>query len=162
MRTAATCLIICLCLSFCKKQKDGGSSSSATNSNGNPSQSFTPSFINVTVNDLPMEVKAIHYNRGGASFNFSAENPLQKVDVYCFRFYGRSGFNYQYSDSINYSSRPDTLAAWFTRRAANWGDVSFDCCAFPITDAVISGNFSGTFPDTKSVTTVKGNFQLKF
>jgi hypothetical protein len=127
-------------------------------------------------------VTGISYDRTGSTtgttssttgtFNFSAWNALQRVDVYCFSFYEQSGFNYQFSDSINYSSRPDSLTAWTTVRAANWGTVTFDCCVAPLTDSAIAGDYSGNFasanPDFSKNTgnvqdlTVSGNFNLLF
>ena len=163
MRTAGICLIICLCATFCKKQKTESSISSTTSQTINTATKPTdPSSITVTVNDATMQVTSIHYSRGGAEFDFSAQNSLQKVDVYCFHFYGQSGFNYQYSDSIKYCIRPDTLTSWYAKRAIDWGHVDFNCCAFPLADARIEGSFSGDFSNDKKPLTVKGTFILNW
>ncbi|HET6256636.1 MAG TPA: hypothetical protein VFE32_21355 [Puia sp.] len=79
---------------------------------------------------------------------------------------------YQFSDSINYSTRPDTLASWTTERATNWGEVSFDCCVAPLADSVIPGEYSGNFDGGgggldkgtggQQGVTVSGNFKLLF
>lgn len=164
MRTTAICLVICLFAVYCKKDHAGSSSSSATNQSGTAvsKQPTDSSFINVAINDVPMKVTAIHYWRGGSALNFSAENTQEKVDVYCFRFSGQSGLNFQYSDSINYSTRANGLAKWATRRAVDWGRVDFDCCAFPLTGPVVKGAFSGNFGDYKYPVSITGNFNLKF
>lgn len=164
MRTTAICLTLCLFAVYCKKDQTGSPSSSGTDQNGmsTPKQLTDSSFINVAINDIPMKVTAIHYSRGGSALNLSAENALEKVDVYCFRFSGQSGLNFQYSDSINYSTRADGLAKWSTRRAGNWGNVDFDCCAFPLTAPVVKGIFSGNFGDYKYPILITGNFKLKF
>jgi hypothetical protein len=121
-----------------------------------------PSFVTVSLDNVPMQVTAINYNRTGGNINLSAFNPLQKVDVYCFWFYEQSGFNYQFSDSINYSTRPDTLTAWSSTRATDWGGVSFDCCTAPLKDSLITGNYSGTFSLAKKPLIISGNFYLHF
>ena len=131
-----------------------------TGNGGSPAA--TGSFISVFVNKDSIPVTSIHYNRGGSYFNFSAENPNKKVDVYCFWFYQQSGFNYQYSDSINYSTRPDTASAWFTTSAINGGTVNFDCCMGPLTDSPVSGDYSGDFSTGKTPLTVHGKFWLVF
>jgi hypothetical protein len=164
------------CLSFvaCSKQSaTPGNTTPGSGSTGN-TQSRTPT-ISVALNNTPMTVTGISYNRSGSTygdFNFSAWNPLQKVDVYCFWFYEQSGFDYQFSDSINYSTRPDTLTAWTTTRASNWGDVNFDCCVAPLQDSVIPGEYSGNFvvgnasggksAGTGQGLTITGNFYLLF
>lgn len=135
----------------------------------------TVASVSFLVNGNPLAVTGISYDRTGSTtgtFNFSAWNCLQRVDVYCFSFYEQSGFNYQFSDSINYSTRSDSLAAWTTVRAINWGTVNFDCCAAPLVDSVIPGEYSGNFPngnsglnknqEDASGLTVTGNFNLLF
>jgi len=144
---------------------------------GNSSQGTagTVSSVSFLVNGSPLAVTGITYDRTGSTtgtFSFSAWNALQRVDIYCFSFYEQSGFNYQFSDSINYSTRPDSLTAWTTSHAVNWGTVNFDCCAAPLTDSVIPGDYSGSFasdnPDliknqsNVQGLTVSGNFNLLF
>jgi hypothetical protein len=145
----------------------GGSSSQGT---AGPAAS-----ISFLVNGNPLPVTGISYDRTGSTtgtFNLSAWNALQRVDVYCFSFYEQSAFNYQFSDSINYSTRTDSLATWTTVRAVNWGTVNFDCCVAPLTDSVIPGEYSGNFasgnpgpgknPGNVPGLTVSGNFNLLF
>jgi hypothetical protein len=135
----------------------------------------TVASVSLLVNGNPLPVTGISYNRTGGTtgtFNFSAWNVLQRVDVYCFSFYEQSGFNDQFSDSINYSTRPDSITAWTTVRAINSGNVSFDCCAAPLTDSVVPGEYSGNFangnpglgknPGDPPGLTVSGNFNLLF
>jgi hypothetical protein len=144
---------------------------------GNSSQGAagTVSSVSFLVNGSPLAVTGISYDRTGSTsgtFNFSAWNALQRVDVYCFSFYEQSGFNDQFSDSINYSTRSDSLAAWSTIRAVNWGTVNFECCAAPLIDSVIPGDYSGNFANgnaglDKNLSnapdlTVSGNFNLLF
>jgi len=188
MRPLTTFILLsCLILGGCNKQGSApGSGSNAAGSAGSGSggsgagggsagSSVRPASISVAVNGTPIAVTGISYDRSGSTdgdFNFSAWNPLQRVDVYCFWFYEQSGYNYQFSDSINYSTRPDTLTAWTTTRATNWGQVNFDCCVAPLADSVIPGEYSGNFlpanaANEKSVTgtqglTITGNFYLLF
>jgi hypothetical protein len=178
------CLLIC-CLTFfslfsCNKQSatpTGSGSNPNGPAGGNSPQGTAESVASVSflVNGNPLVVTSITYDRSGSttgSFNFSAWSALQRVDVYCFSFNEQSGFNYQFSDSINYSTRPDSLSAWTTARAVNWGSVSFDCCVAPLTDTVITGEYSGNFANAGSGPdknlsnvqglTVSGNFNLLF
>jgi hypothetical protein len=135
----------------------------------------TVASVSFLVNGNPLAVTGITYDRTGSTtgtFNYSAWNALQRVDVFCFSFYEQSGFNYQFSDSINYSTRPDSLTAWTTTRAVNSGTVTFDCCVAPLADTVIAGAYSGNFTSTNSgvdknlsnaqALTVSGNFNLLF
>jgi hypothetical protein len=177
MRLRYSLLIPSLLFLACTKQSSPGSpgnNAPGTGTGGSQHQP-RPASISVAVNNVPMAVTGISYDRSGSTygnFNFSAWNPLQKVDVYCFRIYEQSGFNYQFSDSINYSTRPDTAAGWQTTRAINWGDVNFDCCVAPLQDTVIPGEYTGNFltgdasggkfAGTQQGLTVTGNFYLLF
>lgn len=121
------------------------------------------SSISVFVNGNPLNITSIKYDRSSSTFNFTAQNLFQRVDVYCFRFYESSRWNYQYQDSINYSVRADSLSDWLTTRANNWGSVYFDCCYAPLEDSVVTGEFSGLFSlEGKDDFTVGGNFHLVF
>jgi len=180
MRPIICLLIFCLTLPIfsCNKQTatpvelgsnpSGSGTTPATSRQGGPAAS-----VSFLVNGNPLPVTGISYNRTGSTtgtFNFSAWNALQRVDVYCFSFYEQSGLNYQFSDSINYSTRSDSLGAWATVRAVNWGTVNFDCCAAPLTDSVIPGEYSGNFasgdagknPGDSPGLTVSGSFNLLF
>jgi hypothetical protein len=180
MRPIICLLIFCLTLPIfsCNKQTatpvelgsnpSGSGTTPATSPQGGPAAS-----VSFLVNGNPLPVTGISYNRTGSTtgtFNFSAWNALQRVDVYCFSFYEQSGLNYQFSDSINYSTRSDSLGAWATVRAVNWGTVNFDCCAAPLTDSVIPGEYSGNFasgdpgknPGDSPGLTVSGSFNLLF
>jgi hypothetical protein len=128
----------------------------------NPSSNHSDtSFIRVSINDVAMQVTSIQYDRSSRTLHFSAANELQKVQVYCFHFYGSSGFNYQYSDSITYSTRQETLSDWYTRTASNRSDVFFNCCTLPTKDTPVDGTFTVLF-DGKGEPLIKGNFHLKY
>jgi hypothetical protein len=145
----STCLGFFASLSFIACSKQASTPGNAAPGSGNTSKTQSrPASISVALNNTPMTVTGISYNREGSmygDFNFSAWNPLQKVDVYCFWFDEQGRGNYEFSDSINYSTRPDTLAAWTTTRATNWGDVNFDAGVAPLQDSVIPGEYSGNF-----------------
>ena len=160
----ALCLLIII---SCNKQ----SSQPAGSSNGNTAVAATndtakegsyPSKIRVFVNDVAIPVTSIHYNRSTGSFNFSAGNSLKKVDAKCFWFYQQSRWSYQYSDSITYATRPDTLTTWTTTTATNRGNVTFDCCNAPLTDSLVEGEYTGSFVSNKNNIIVKGDFHLVF
>jgi hypothetical protein len=185
MRPTICLLIYCLTLFplfSCNKQSatPAGSNSNpygpgATTGSSPQGAAGPAASVSFLVNSNPLVVTSISYDRTGSTtgtFNFSAWNALQRVDVYCFSFDEQSGFNYQFSDSINYSTRPDSLTAWTTVRAVNWGTVTFDCCVAPLTDSVISGVYSGNFasgnpdlsknPGNVPGLAVNGNFYLLF
>lgn len=67
-----------------------------------------------------------------------------------------------FSDSITYSTRPDTLTAWYTRRANNWGTVDFAAVYAPLTDSLVKGTYSGDFTEGKEPLTISGDFYLVF
>jgi hypothetical protein len=157
---------VCLFFAACTKQ-DPAPAAPVTNgpapgSGSNNKVNNSPSDISVSIDNTPMAVTAVSYDRSSGTFNFSAWNKLQKVDVYCFWFYQQSRWNYQYSDSINYSTRPDTVTNWTTTRAIDWGEVYFDCCQAPLTDTLITGTYSGNFLNGKQGLTIKGDFHLLF
>ncbi len=160
-------ILLCCCFALaCAKSAapadpgDGGSSS-GPGSSGTPVQSH-PASISVFINNTPMTVTGISYTRAGNTVNFSAWNSLQKVDAYTFWFYGTSGFDYQYSDSINYSTRPDSLSAWSTIRASGGGEVYYDCCMAPWKDSPVSGVDTAIISQGKENTTITGRFYLPF
>ena len=172
--------LIALSTLSCNKQSTPpatpGSDPSAPGSGGSPFSNSAPAAsVSVQVNGTPLAVTGISYNRTECTdgdLSFSAWNALQRVDVYCFYFYEQNGFNYQFSDSINYSTRPDTVTGWTTVRAINWGDVNFACCVAPLKDTVIFGQYSGNFaagnsgsgkqPGDQQGLVVSGNFNLLF
>ena len=163
MRIFTICFLFVFLFLSCRKQQTSSNNiNTATTSGSQITPIIDSAYITVIINRNSMQVTAIHYDRSTGSFNFTAQNKLQKVDVYCFHFYQSSGFNYQFSDSINYSVRQDTLSTWYTRRATNWGDVFFDCCQGPLTDKIITGNFSALFDNDESKLTLNGNFRLIF
>lgn len=150
-----------------KHDGDPGAPAPGGNNSGNisqnPAAAVKPSSITVLVDGVPIPVTSIDFSRTDASLRFSAGNQLQRVDGYCFWFYGTSGLNYQYSDSLNYSTRSDSLSAWNTRRAISYGYVYFDCCSFPVRDSVVDGTYSGKFGTGKEPElTVSGVFHLLF
>ena len=158
-----------LFLFACNKQDssigspDGGNPANGTAGGGSGSGSSAKggkaaSSITVLVDGVSIPVTSISFNRGTGNFNFSAGNTLQKVDAYCFWFYGTSGFNYQYSDSLTYSTRVDSAGAWNTMKAIGYGTVDFDCCSFPVKDSVVDGTYSGKFSTGKLELTVNGRF----
>lgn len=159
--------LVLLLAAACTKQSDapGTQTPPGTPPPAKPvnSKPDTP-WITVLINGQPMNVTAISFSRSGSTFNFSAWNNLQRLDAYCFWFYGTSGFNYQYSDSINYSTRPDSLAPWATRTALNTGDVRFDCCSYPVRDSIVNGNYSAPFGTggKEFGFTITGNFHGLF
>ena len=157
-------MLSCLLIVSCSKQDTtppaAGNNGNGSSTSGAPKPS---SAISVSIDGQPMTVTGSSKGRGSSTFEFSAWNSLQKVDVRCFWFYQQSGFNYMYSDSINYSTRPDSLSPWYTIRARNYGDVYFDCCMAPLTDSLVTGNYSGDFaPTPKQSLRIKGNFHLVF
>ena len=108
-----------------------------------------------------MRVTSIQYDRSSSTVHFSAENDLQKVQVYCYYFYGTSGLNYQFTDTITYATRTDTLSNWYTRTASNRSDVSFNCCMLPTKDTPVDGTFTILF-DGKAEPHINGTFHLKY
>lgn len=183
MRPTICLLISCLPLLFsCNKQSAtpagqgsnpyGPGATSGTTPQGTAETASSVSFV---INGNPLPVTSITYDRTGTTtgtFNFSVWNALQRVDVYCFSFNAQTSFNYQFSDSVNYSTRPDSLSEWSTVRAVNSGSVTFDCCAAPLTDSIIAGGYSGNFASANAVPaantdnvqtlTVSGSFNLLF
>ena len=165
MKAPGLLITLTLFLFACSKQGNSIDSPSGGNTAGDGSANGSPaggvkasSSVTVLVDGVAIPVTAINFNRNTGNFNFSGGNKLQKVDVYCFWFYGTSGFNYQYSDSINYSTRADSTSAWNTIRAIDYGDVDFDCCSFPVKDSLVDGVYSGKFSNGKLELTVNGRF----
>jgi hypothetical protein len=154
-------------LLFACSKHDGApvaSPAGAGDNSQNQPAAVKPSSITVLIDGTPIPVTSVDFSRTDGSLHFSAGNQLQRVDGYCFWFYGTSGFNYQYSDSLNYSTRPDSLSAWDTRRAISYGDVCFDCCSFPVKDSVVDGRYSGKFGSSgkEPGLTVSGVFHLLY
>jgi len=166
MKITRLLIVLPMLLFACNKHDDtpGTPASGGGSVSQNLPAAVKPSSITVLVDGVAIPVTSIDFSRTDASLRFSAGNQLQRVDGYCFWFYGTSGFNYQYSDSLNYSTRPDSLSAWDTRRAVSYGDICFDCCSFPVKDSVVDGNYSGKFGSSgkEPGLTVSGVFHLLF
>jgi len=169
MKAPGLLITLTLFLFACSKQGSnpvdspaGGNPANGGPTNGNSAGGVkATSSITVLVDGVSIPVTAINFNRNTGNFNFSAGNKLQRVDVYCFWFYGTSGFNYQYSDSINYSTLSES-GVWFTNRAIDYGDVDFDCCSFPVKDSLVDGVYSGKFSTGKLELTVNGRFHYVY
>ena len=156
--------MLCLIITACSKENANPEYNNNNTSTGTSSNTHTDSStITVFINDAPMDVTTIEYNRSGSTFNFLARNSFQKLEVNCFYFYQQSGFNYMYSDSITYATRSDSLADWNTITAKPAADtVEFNCCIAPLTDKVVKGNYGAGFSSGKDELKVRGSFNLKF
>jgi hypothetical protein len=165
MKLLLPILTITLFAAACSKQSASPQALGAGDQASVKSAAAAPdtSWVTVQVNGTAITVTALNFSRCSSTFNFSAGNSLQRLDAYCFYFAGSSGLNYQYSDSINYSTRPDTLTPWTTITAANSAEVSFACCAVPVADSIIDGSYQAPFYLGKtSGLTITGNFHAVF
>lgn len=146
--------------------KNSNSPSNSNNGNSNNGVGATPvsptSAISVNINDKPMLVTGVSFNRNSGSFNFTAENSLQKVDFYCYHFYEPNWANYMYSDSINYSYRVDSVADWNTITAKRIDGIYFNCCAAPLIDPAVDGYYKADFYNGKENFIITGNFNGYF
>ena len=152
-------------LTGCSKYADRPSVPSSGNAGSPVSPAAKPpdsNWITISIDTSHLVVTGVHFDRGGSWFNFSAWNSLQRVDGYVFWFYGTSGFSYMYSDSLNYSSRPDTLTPWTTKRALDWGEINFDGLTYPISDKVVNGTYQGNFGVGKTNMVIGGKFHALF
>jgi len=163
MKNLLHLIIICLLVSACNKNSSEPVNSANTATN-NPltARPNKTSAVSVSINNACMQVTSINFNRGSSTFNFSVENKLQKIDVNCFWFYQQNWASYQYSDSINYSVRTDTLSPWTTQRATGYGNVYFDCCTLYLTAPEVSGEYNGNFSLGKDKLAITGKFDLLF
>jgi len=163
MKNFLPVVLVCFLASACRKEgASPGNTSTGTGALTGAGVATKSSAISVLINNQPMLVTLINYNRSSGSFNFTAQNDLQKVDASCFYFYQQSWASYMYSDSINYSTRADTLSGWYTRRAQAYGEVYFDCCTAPLNGPEITGNYKGNFSLGKDSLVITGNFDLLF
>lgn len=153
-----------LLVSACSK--NGNSPSNNTNSTSGTNSGAVPvspkSAITVNINEKPMLVTGVSFNRSSGTFNFTAENSLQKVDFYCYHFYEPNWANYMYSDSINYSSRNNSLADWNTITAKRIDGIYFNCCAAPLIDAAVDGYYKADFYNGKEDFIITGDFKGYF
>lgn len=162
MRNFTPYIFVCLLLCACSKNSDTPNNNTTTGTSTGGTQT-KQSAISVLINNQPMAVSSIDFNRNGGSFNFTAQNALQKVDVTCFHFYEQSWASFMYSDSIVYSTRPDSLSAWNSTTAPNnANDVYFNCCTAPLQDPDISGTYNANFNVGKGALEIKGDFDLLF
>ena len=139
-------LLLLLLQLSCKKEHESLGPVTPPNTPSNQSTVNDTSFIHVAVNQISMDVKTIYYDRGSSTVHLMAANGLQKVEVNTFHFWGTSGLNYQYQDSITYAYRRDTLSQWQVVRAPyNTSGVMYDCCALPTKDSPVKGTFKADF-----------------
>ena len=161
--------LVFLLFAACNKNGNSPSSNNGNNANsgnGNISGGAVTNgpkpTVTVNINDKPMLVTGVSFNRNSGSFNFTAENSLQKVDFYCFHFYQQSWASYLYSDSINYSTRNDSIANWNTITAKRIDGVYFNCCAAPLTDPAVDGYYKADFYNGKEDFVITGDFNGYF
>lgn len=168
MKSFLPSLLLGVILTSCHKESIDASSQNSlpltyTSHSTAPGDIAKLSSISILINGTPLGVTSINYNRSNSTFNFTAQNNLQKVDAYCYRFYENSRWSFQHQDSINYSERKDTVSAWNTQTAANWGSVYFDCCYAPLADSLVAGEYSGIFSlEGEEDMNIAGNFHLIF
>ena len=124
--------VFLLAIAFsCNKKQENPAPSTPVNINTKPVYKKDTSSIFVSINQMPMDVQIISYERRTNSLHMKAANSLQQVDVFTFNFWGNSGFNYQCQDTITYAHRADTLSGWLVETAPySTSSIYFDCCAF--------------------------------
>jgi hypothetical protein len=112
------------------------------------------------------------YGKGmGGGMTITASNAFQKVTAETFNWYQQSPWSMMYTMQVSYFTRADSLADWgetHTRPVPRDDEVRYENF-LPLTDSVVTGNFSGSFNGVGGIVkgggsfiTVKGNFQLVF
>jgi len=111
-----------------------------------PAKPKDTSYIRVTINEQPMLITTMSYDRGNSSLHMLVANDLQKVEVFTYNFWGTSMLNYQYTYYITYAYRSDTLSDWTVQQAPNYAtSVDYNCCELPTKDSPVDGTFSAGF-----------------
>ena len=171
MRPFTYLLLIPFVLLACSKQNENPSGSGGNNnSSGTPPPPSKPTTrVSILVDDSPMVITSLAYQRGSAQLSITATNATQKVTADVYNFYQTSAWNMMYTMEVSYFTRPDSLSGWgtgYTRPAPRDDEVRFVNFT-PLKDSLVTGDFSGSFAPaivTKldGPVTIKGSFQLVF
>lgn len=155
-------LFFLLLLFSCRKGAESPSPSNSLTTASSQSTLKDTSFIHVAINQVPMVVTSINYNRGSSTVHLMAANGLQKVELDTYHLWGTSGFNYQYQDSITFGSRKDALSQWEVVRAPyTTSGVTYNCCSLPTKDSPVNGTFKADF-GLESNLFIEGSFHIHF
>lgn len=105
----------------------------------------------ITIDGESMNITSLSYHRrpsgaGGGVF-ITASNNIQKVTAVASPFYQYSQGSYTCMVEVSYFTRADSLSGWgvaYPRAMPRDDKIIFNNC-LPLTQKVVSGNFSGSF-----------------
>jgi hypothetical protein len=125
------------------------------------------------INDTAMNITSLSFERhgdgDGGGMTIIANANFQKVIAEVYNFYQPNPLGWIYTEEVDYLTRDDSSSTWggdYTRPVPRDDRVTFDNFT-PLSDSVVTGNFSASFystgstKETKTIT-VRGNFQLVF
>ena len=122
---------------------------------------------------MAMNITSLSFERhgdgNGGGMTIIANNNVQKVIAEIYNFYQNNPLGMIYTEQVDYSTRDDSSSSWggdYTRPVPRDDQVAFDNFT-PLSDSVVTGNFSASFYSNgstkeKKTITVKGSFQLVF
>ena len=175
MRNFTQLLLLSFLLYSCSKHNDGPGNNTGGNPGSTPAKPAAPvTKVTITINDTAMHITSLSFERYGTGLGggltITASNAFQKVTAETFNFYQQSPWSMIYEEQVSYFARADSLSSWgstYTRPVPRDDQVSFDNFT-PLTDSVVTGNFSASFNGTGGISkegqaiTIKGTFKLVF
>ncbi|PWU24318.1 hypothetical protein C5B42_00055 [Candidatus Cerribacteria bacterium 'Amazon FNV 2010 28 9'] len=125
------------------------------------------------INDTAMKITSLSFERhgdgNGGGMTIIANDNVQKVIAEVYNFYQTNPPGMIYTEEVSYLTRQNSSGSWddvYARPLPRDDQVTFDNFT-PLSDSVVTGNFSATFYSTdsakeKKTITVRGTFQLVF
>jgi hypothetical protein len=173
MRNFTSLLLFAILLCSCSKNGDN-SPRGISNAPRQPiTQRVTPvTNVSITINDAAMNITSLSFERhgdgDGGGMTIIANDNFQKVIAEIYNFYQTKPYGMIYTEEVDYLARDDSSSSWggdYTRPVPRDDQVTFNNFT-PLSDSVVTGNFSASFYSTggeeKKTINVRGSFQLVF
>ncbi len=174
MRNFTSLLLFAVVLSSCSKNDDNLPNSISNTPRQPITQRVTPvTKVSVMINGIAMNVMSLSFERhgdgNGGGMTIIANDNVQKVIAKAYNFYQTNPLAMMYTMEVSYLTRQDTSSSWdevYTRPVPRDDQVMFENFT-PLSDSLVTGNFSASFCSTgdakeKKTITVSGSFQLVF
>lgn len=172
MRNFTRLLLFAILLSSCTKNDDNPAKGVSNASR--ITQRVTPvTNVSIMINDTVMNITSLSFERhgddNGGGMTIIAHDNVQKVIAEIYNFYQTNPLGMMYTEEVSYLTREDSSSSWggvYTRPVPRDDQVTFANFT-PLSDSLVTGNFSASFYSTgstkeKKTITVRGSFQLVF
>lgn len=174
MRNFTSLLLFAILLCSCSKNDDNSPNGINNAPRQQNTQRVTPvTNVSIMINDTAMNITSLSFERhgdgNGGGMTIIANDNVQKVIAEVHNFYQTNPLAMIYTEEVSYLTPEDSSGCWggvYKRPVPRDDQVTF-CNFTPLSDSLVTGNFSASFYSTGSTKeiktiTVRGSFQLVF